>query len=62
MQRARSGFGIGVAVAHQAGGLLHGLITQHRFVIEPSGLIFSVIGAIIVTALWTWFKKGRASH
>ena len=44
------------------GGLLHGLITQHRFVIEPSGLIFSVIGAIIVTALWTWFKKARASH
>ena len=25
----------------------YGLITQHRFVIEPSGLIFSVIGAII---------------
>lgn len=44
------------------GGILHGLITEHRFTIVPSGLIFSVIGAIIVTALWTWFKKSRTSH
>lgn len=44
------------------GGVLHGLITGRGFTIVPSGLIFSVIGAIIVTALWTWYKKGKIAR
>ena len=39
VQRARSGFGIGVAVAHQAGGLLHGLRVDHGQAAPGEGLL-----------------------
>ena len=51
--------GAGV-VGSLVGGLLFHLIFDHEFVIRPSGLIGSLVGAIIVTAAYTWFRKQPA--
>ncbi|GAA3044224.1 hypothetical protein GCM10010528_24520 [Gordonia defluvii] len=39
------------------GGLLHSLITGQGFAIRPIGLIWSLVGAIIVTAGYVWYRK-----
>lgn len=41
------------------GGFLYGLLSDGRFELRPSGLIGSIIGAIIVTAIWGAFKARR---
>lgn len=43
------------------GGLLFSLLAGDGLAIKPSGLIGSVIGAVIVTAVWQWYdKKNKA--
>ena len=49
------------------GGLLFSLLAGDGLAIKPSGLIGSILGAVIVTAIWQWYaaKKrvdGRADE
>ncbi len=43
------------------GGLLFSLITGDGIDLAPSGLIGSVIGAVIVTAIWQWVVRRRTA-
>ena len=36
------------------GGLLFSLIAGDGLSLEPSGLIGSIVGAVIITAVWRW--------
>ncbi len=45
------------------GGLLFSLIAGDGLALEPSGLIGSIVGAIIVTAVWKWYDgRKRAAE
>ena len=45
------------------GGLLFSLIAGDGLAIKPSGLIGSIIGAVIVTAVWKWYDgRKRAAE
>ncbi|KHL17158.1 hypothetical protein CLV56_2627 [Mumia flava] len=39
------------------GGLLISLISGDGLDIRPSGIIGSIAGAVIVTAVWTWWRE-----
>ena len=39
------------------GGLLISLLSGDGVELRPSGLIGSIVGAVIVTAGWLWFKR-----
>jgi uncharacterized membrane protein YeaQ/YmgE (transglycosylase-associated protein family) len=39
------------------GGLLISLLAGDGLDLRPSGLIGSILGAVIVTAGWLWFKR-----
>ena len=39
------------------GGLLISLLAGDGLDLRPSGLIGSIVGALIVTAGWLWFKR-----
>ena len=39
------------------GGLLISLLAGDGLDLRPSGLIGSIVGAVIVTAGWLWFKR-----
>ena len=41
------------------GGLLINLLAGNGLDLEPSGIIGSLVGAVIVTAVWQW-SRGRA--
>ena len=41
------------------GGLLASLIAGDGLELRPSGIIGSVVGALIITAIWRW-TRGRA--
>jgi len=41
------------------GGLLVSLLAGDGLAIKPSGLIGSVLGAVIVTAVWQWYDKKK---
>ena len=43
------------------GGLLFSLITGDGIDLAASGLIGSVIGAVVVTAIWQWFRSRRTA-
>ena len=43
------------------GGLLFSLIAGDGLAIKPSGLIGSIIGAIIVTGGWKWYDGRKRS-
>ncbi len=43
------------------GGLLFSLIGGDGLKLRPSGVIGSLLGAVIVTGLWTWFQGRRAT-
>jgi uncharacterized membrane protein YeaQ/YmgE (transglycosylase-associated protein family) len=43
------------------GGLLFSLIAGDGLDLAASGLIGSFIGAVIVTAVWQWFRKRNAA-
>ena len=42
------------------GGLLISLLSGDGIALRPSGIIGSIVGALIVTAGWFWFK-GRST-
>ena len=45
------------------GGLLFSLIAGDGLAIKPSGLIGSIVGAIVVTAVWKWYDgRKRAAE
>lgn len=46
-------------VGSLVGGLLFSLISGDGLALKPSGLIGSIIGAIIVTAIWRWYAAKR---
>jgi uncharacterized membrane protein YeaQ/YmgE (transglycosylase-associated protein family) len=39
------------------GGLLFSLVAGEGLELRPSGIIGSLIGAVIVTAAWQWFNR-----
>lgn len=64
----KSGSGIDWTLAFVAGiagsfvgGLIISLLAGDGLALRPSGIIGSVAGAIIVTALWSWWKARSAS-
>ena len=42
------------------GGLLASLVAGDGLALRPSGIIGSLVGALIVTAIWRW-TRGRAA-
>ncbi|MDV2476375.1 GlsB/YeaQ/YmgE family stress response membrane protein [Rhodococcus zopfii] len=64
----KSGSGIDWTLAFVAGvggsfvgGLIISLLAGDGLALRPSGIIGSIAGAIIVTALWSWWKTRSAS-
>ncbi len=49
-------FGAGL-VGSFVGGLLISLLSGDGLELRPSGIIGSIVGAVIVTAGWLWFKR-----
>ena len=43
------------------GGLLASLLAGDGLDLRPSGIIGSLVGAVIVTAVWQWFRKRRTA-
>ena len=43
------------------GGLLFSLISGDGVDLSPSGLIGSVVGAVVITAIWQWFRRRRTA-
>lgn len=43
------------------GGLLISLISGDGLELRPSGLIGSLVGAVIVTAGWYWYRSRRSA-
>jgi uncharacterized membrane protein YeaQ/YmgE (transglycosylase-associated protein family) len=43
------------------GGLLVSLIAGDGLELRPSGVIGSIVGAVIVTALWRWWRDRRTA-
>lgn len=44
------------------GGLLFSLIAGDGLAFKPSGIIGSLIGALVVTAIWQWYDRRRAKE
>ena len=45
------------------GGLLISLLSGDGLRLRPSGIIGSLVGALLVTAGWQWYRRrSRASH
>ena len=44
------------------GGLLASLLAGDGIAIRPSGLIGSLVGAVIVTAIWQWYAKKQKAE
>ena len=44
------------------GGLIFSLIAGDGLDLRPSGIIGSIIGAVIVTAIWRWFEGRRTTQ
>ena len=46
------------------GGLLASLIAGDGLALKPSGIIGSVVGALLITAIWQWYanKKRQATR
>jgi uncharacterized membrane protein YeaQ/YmgE (transglycosylase-associated protein family) len=53
-------FGAGL-IGSFVGGLLISLLAGDGVDLKPSGLIGSILGAVIVTAGWLWFKRRGAT-
>jgi uncharacterized membrane protein YeaQ/YmgE (transglycosylase-associated protein family) len=43
------------------GGLLFSLVAGDGFELRPSGIIGSLLGAVIVTALWRWYARSSGA-
>lgn len=44
------------------GGLLSSLIAGDGLAFRPSGIIGSLVGAVIVTAVWRWYSGRRVAN
>jgi uncharacterized membrane protein YeaQ/YmgE (transglycosylase-associated protein family) len=44
------------------GGLLFSLINGDGLALKPSGLIGSVVGAVIITAIWRWYANKQKTE
>ena len=44
------------------GGLLFSLIAGDGLAFRPSGIIGSLIGALLVTFGWSWWRRREAAH
>jgi uncharacterized membrane protein YeaQ/YmgE (transglycosylase-associated protein family) len=43
------------------GGLLFSLLSGDGLALKPSGLIGSIVGAVIITAVWRWFANKQTA-
>ena len=43
------------------GGLLASLIAGDGLAFKPSGVIGSIVGALIITAIWQWYANKKRS-
>ena len=64
--RASGGIDWGVAlvsglIGSFVGGLLFSLIAGDGLELRPSGIIGSLIGAVIVTVVWQWYARRQRS-
>jgi uncharacterized membrane protein YeaQ/YmgE (transglycosylase-associated protein family) len=41
------------------GGLLASLIAGDGLAIKPSGIIGSIVGALVITGIWQWYAKRK---
>jgi uncharacterized membrane protein YeaQ/YmgE (transglycosylase-associated protein family) len=41
------------------GGLLFSLVAGDGLALKPSGLIGSIVGAVVITAIWRWVAHRR---
>ncbi len=64
----RAGGGINWPMAFAAGilgsfvgGLLSSLLAGDGLDLRPSGIIGSIVGAVIVTAAWSWWQGRRTT-
>lgn len=39
------------------GGLISSLIADDGLALRPSGIVGSLIGAVVVTAIWQWWRS-----
>ncbi len=53
-------FGAGIAGSF-VGGLLASLLAGDGLELRTSGIVGSIVGAVIVTALWTWWQGRRTA-
>jgi uncharacterized membrane protein YeaQ/YmgE (transglycosylase-associated protein family) len=53
-------FGSGIAGSF-VGGLLASLLAGDGLALRPSGIIGSLVGAIVVTLAWGWWQGRRAA-
>jgi uncharacterized membrane protein YeaQ/YmgE (transglycosylase-associated protein family) len=44
------------------GGLLASLVAGDGLALKPSGLIGSVVGALIITAIWQWYATKKRTE
>ena len=44
------------------GGLLFSLLSGDGLALKPSGVIGSVVGAVIITAVWRWYANKQKSE
>lgn len=44
------------------GGLLGSLLSGEGLELRPSGIIWSLVGAVIVTLAWEWYSGRRVSR
>jgi uncharacterized membrane protein YeaQ/YmgE (transglycosylase-associated protein family) len=64
--RASSGIDWGMAlvsglIGSFVGGLIFSLVAGDGFELRPSGIIGSLLGAVIVTAAWHWYKRRQSA-
>jgi uncharacterized membrane protein YeaQ/YmgE (transglycosylase-associated protein family) len=50
------------AVGSFVGGILLNIVVKGDLEVDASGLIGSIIGAIIVLAVWTWWRPRMAAR
>ena len=43
------------------GGLLASLLAGDGLELRPSGIIGSIVGAVVITAIWRWTRKGSTA-
>jgi uncharacterized membrane protein YeaQ/YmgE (transglycosylase-associated protein family) len=44
------------------GGLIASLLSGDGLQLRPSGIIGSIVGAVLVTAGWRWFRTRSVAH